>query len=80
MDLIIELIFRGLIVNVLGLYSRFYFFKLIGKEKQIDYLLGEKNKNNNTESISQHAFNIIIGLIVFAIISFAIAYLVWGDW
>lgn len=80
MEIIIELIFRGLIVNVLGVYTRYYFFKLIRKGKSIEYLLGEKYQKDSSDIISQHFFNIFIGLITFALISFFIAYLVWGDW
>ncbi|MBD0833799.1 hypothetical protein G3567_13115 [Psychroflexus sp. YR1-1] len=80
MEIIVELIFRGLIVNVLGVYTRYYFFSLIGQKKSIEYLLGEKNRKDSSDIVSQHFFNVFIGLITLAIISFAIAYLVWGDW
>lgn len=78
MGILLELFFRGLIVNVLGLYTRYYFFKLIAKEKNIDYLLGDKVLKDKTDLIFQHIFNVVIGLIMFTAISFAIAYLVWG--
>ncbi|MCX7552108.1 hypothetical protein [Xanthomarina sp. F2636L] len=80
MEIIVELIFRGLIVNVLGVYTRYYFFKLIGQTKSIEYLLGEKNRKDSSDIISQHFFNVFIGLMTFALISVSIAYLVWGNW
>mgnify|MGYP000566081027 CR=1 FL=1 len=49
MGILLELFFRGLIVNVLGLYTRYYFFKLIAKEKNIDYLLGDKVLKDNPD-------------------------------
>jgi hypothetical protein len=80
MDFLVEVIFANLIINFLGLNTRYYFFKLIGQEKERDYLSGEKTNYDSTDKISQHVFNIIIGLIVLALISFTVAYLVFGDW
>lgn len=75
-EFFIEIIFRGLIVHFFGLYPRYYFFKSIGKEKDIKYLSGEKKLHDSTDIIQQHVFNIIIGLILFTITSFSIAFLV----
>ena len=76
-EFFIEIIFRGLIVNVFGLYPRYYFFKLIGKEKDIKYLSGEIQINDSTDIIQQHIFNVIIGFIVFFVISYGIVYVVY---
>ncbi len=78
MDFLIELIFRGLIVNFLGVSTRYYFFKLIGKPKSIKYLSGEIIKKDSTDLVQQPIFNIVIGLIVFCVISFSIAYMVFN--
>lgn len=80
MEIIVELIFRGLIVNLLGVYTRYYVFKFIGQEKSIDYLLGTKNRKDNSDNMSQNFFNASIGLITFVLISTSIAYLVFRDW
>jgi uncharacterized membrane protein len=79
MEILVELFFRGLIVDFFGLYSRFYFFKLIGKKRTLTYLKGEEKKTDSTDTISQHVFNVVIGLITFISLSFFVAYLVWGE-
>lgn len=78
MDILIEVFFRGLIINFLGLYTRFYFFKLIKQNKTKLYLSGEeKSMNDKTGIITQHVFNVVVGLITFAILSFSIVYIIW---
>jgi len=78
MDIIFELIIKNLIVNFFGLYSRYYFFKLIGNSKDIKYLSGDKTKYDSNDIVQQPIYNVIIGLVVFAGISILIAYLVYG--
>ena len=80
MDFLIEAFIGSLIINFLGLNTRYYFFKLIGQEKEKDYLSGEKTMYDSTDKISQSIFNLIVGLVVLALISFTMAYLVFGDW
>ncbi len=77
-EIFIEIIFRSLIVHGLGVYTRFYFFKLIRKPKSMKYLTGEKNVHDSTDKVQQPVFNAIIGLTVFALISISIAYLVYN--
>lgn len=61
-----ELFLEGYVANTVGLYSRYCFFKLIGKKKSINYLSGKgKDKINNT---SQLFFNSIIGMLVLSIV------------
>jgi len=76
MELIVELIFRELIVNVIGLYTRYFFFKIIGVEKSIDYL-SAKNKNGY-KNFSQNGLNGLVGLIIFCFLSVCIAWLVFS--
>jgi hypothetical protein len=60
-----ELFIEGYVANTVGLYSRYYFFWLLGKKKSINYLSGKgKDKINNA---SQIFFNSIIGLLVLAL-------------
>nr|WP_320036517.1 hypothetical protein [uncultured Bacteroides sp.] len=60
-----ELFIEGYVANTVGLYSRYYFFWLLGKKKNINYLSGKgKDKINNA---SQIFFNSIIGLLVLAL-------------
>ena len=74
MNLVFELFLRGLIVDFLGRYTRFLFFKAIGKPKTMEYLTASKSKDNYF-LVSQHMSNVIVGLLVFCGLSFGIAYL-----
>lgn len=73
-ELVVEIVFRWFIVRVIGVHSRYVFFKLIGKEKSMDELNGDAGK---TES-SQDFHNAITGLIIFCLLSVGIAYLVFS--
>ncbi|OBX23176.1 hypothetical protein [Bizionia algoritergicola] len=74
MDIIVELFFRGFIVDVLGKNLRFLFYKIIGQPKSMKYLTADKT-SDNYQMISQHMSNVIVGLIIFSGISTLIAYL-----
>jgi hypothetical protein len=76
MDIIIEIFLRGIIANFFGLYTRYYFFKLIGKPKSIKYLQGRESKDVDT--ISHHVINVCLGIVVFAIITIPLVYFYFG--
>jgi len=76
MNLFIDLILRRIIVRVLGLYTRYFFFYTIGKKKTIKYLSG--NTKELSTSLSQDFKNAIVGTISFVFLSIGIAYIVWG--
>ena len=76
MDIIIEIFLRGIIADFLGVYSRYYFFKIIGRPKSIKYLQGRESKDVDT--ISHYVINVCLGIVVFALISFSIVYLYFG--
>jgi len=57
-----ETIFGGFISNILGVYTRYYFLKLIRKEKTLEYLRG--NSDDGSNNINQSFINTFIGLIV----------------
>lgn len=73
MDFIIEIILRGFIANTLGLYTRYFFFKIIGKNKTIKYLSGERK--DAMTNVSQNMANTVVGLIVFVPLGIGIAYI-----
>lgn len=75
MDLFIEIIFRGLIINIIGLYSRYYFFLLIGKKRELKYLEGA-GSTNKSHNVSQEMLNGIVGLTIFCLSSVLIAWLI----
>ena len=78
MAFLVEIILKELIANVLGIYTRFYFFKLIGKPKSIKYLWGELTKKDNIRSFEQGMINIIVGVVLFISLSISIAYLAYS--
>jgi hypothetical protein len=77
MDLIVELFFRGLIVDLLGKNTRYLFYKIIGKPKSMKYLTSGK-KTDHYEMISQHMSNVMVGLIIFIGISILLVYLIYS--
>lgn len=73
---ILEIFLGGFIANVLGLYTRYLFFRLIGKRKSIKYLSGESK--DQISNISNNFLNTTVGLIVFLLLFVGIAYLVYS--
>ncbi|MGG5487410.1 hypothetical protein [Gaetbulibacter sp. PBL-D1] len=78
LEFFVEIIFRGIIVHVIGLYTRYYFFKLIGKKKDLKYLSGDKVINDKINSVQQPFYNAIVGIITFCALNFSIAYMVFS--
>lgn len=62
----------GFIVGVIGVYSRYYFLKLIGREKSLDFLSG---KNDSDGGMSQGFVNALVGLPMTCLLFIGIAYL-----
>jgi len=73
MDFFLEIIIGGIVANFFGLYTRYFFFKLIGRKKTIKYLSGEI-KDEQT-SASQKFFNVITGMASFSLLVIGIVYL-----
>jgi hypothetical protein len=71
MDFFIEIIFGRIIVRFFGLYSRFLFFKIIGKNKSLKYLSGEASKKEQ-DGLSQDFFNALVGVFVFSVLAVGI--------
>ncbi|NQX85929.1 MAG: hypothetical protein HRT67_08490 [Flavobacteriaceae bacterium] len=74
MELFIEIVFRWLIVRILGIHTRYLFFKLIGKKKSMDYLSGVTGKIESPQDF----YNAVTGLIIFCLLSVGIAYIVFS--
>lgn len=75
--MIMELFFRAIIVQVIGVYSRYIFYKIIGRKKSIEHLSGA-DENDGISGTSQAFFNALVGLIVFCSLAVGIAYLVFS--
>ncbi|WP_379968029.1 hypothetical protein [Epilithonimonas sp. UC225_85] len=73
MEALFEIIIRGLIINFLGVNTRYYFFKIFNKDLQKKDL--ENNKSDVLDSFGQGFYNFFVGLSVFSILSIGIAYL-----
>jgi hypothetical protein len=74
MEILIEIIFGRIIIRFFGVYTRYFFFFLIGKRKNIKYLSG--NTKEHITSLSQDFSNAVVGLISFSFTAIGIAYLV----
>ena len=79
MEFLTEIVFRWLIVRIIGIYTRYYFFKFIGNKKEMDQLNGDKSSKNDA-NFSQDFYNALVGLLVFCSISVGIACLVFSNW
>lgn len=72
MEALFDVIIGGLIINFLGVNTRYYFFKIFNKN-----LKKEDFKNDQKDigaSFSQGFYNFFVGLIIFCILSTGIAY------
>jgi uncharacterized paraquat-inducible protein A len=74
MELVFDLFFRRLIINTVGLYSRYVFFRIIGRKKEVNFLSG-MNKRSSSGNYSQGFYNSIIGIIMSLILIFLIVIL-----
>lgn len=61
MDILFELFVKRLIIRFFGLYSRYIFFKIIGKKKTLEYLSGENKKQISNSN--QDFLNALVGLV-----------------
>jgi len=77
MEVIFELIVRGIIVNFFGMNTRYHFFKLIGREKSKAYLSGELEKEDSVNQFSQSLLTMLVGLISFISFSFFAVYILY---
>ncbi len=74
MEAIFQILIESILVNFLGLNTRYYFFKLIGmKKSKKDLSLKPQKRSNNF--ISQYMLNFAVGLIVFLGLGFVISLL-----
>ncbi len=75
MDFLIEIVFRGIIVRFFGIYTRYYFWNLFGKKFTLKQLKGKEDTNSQ---YSQDFLNAFVGLTIFCLLSYFIAYLVFS--
>lgn len=70
---LLEAILGGLIINFLGVNTRYYFFKVFNKDlKKEDF---KSNSEDIGASFSQGFYNYFIGLAVFCILSIGLMYI-----
>lgn len=70
MELLFDLFIRRLVIRMFGINARYFFFKMIGKQKTYDELSGVSTKSE----IQQDVINAITGIAVFCSIMACIAY------
>jgi hypothetical protein len=73
------LLFIRSVIRSLGLYTRYLFFRLIGKRRGIDTLTSKlKDDDSNLgENVQQEFYNSAIGIIIFIVLSFIIVSIVY---
>ena len=74
--MILDIIFGAVYFGTVGLYSRYFFYKLIGKGKPLSYLRGLDM--DRLKGDTQRLYNFIFGMIVGSLIIIFIAYLVFS--
>ena len=77
LELVFEIIIINFFANVVGVFARYYFFTLIGKEKTIEYLRGDSKDSDENTNANQILYNAFIGIGLFFIFSFGLACLMW---
>jgi len=62
----------------IGLYSRYFFYKLVGKNRSIASLTNSSGNNKKSENkqLSQDIINAIVGTVIFCIFAILIASIV----
>lgn len=74
MNILLELVFRGIIVRFLGINTRYLFFKILGNEKSKKELSGD-TKGEIEQIFNQGFINAIVGLAMLCLIFFIGGYL-----
>lgn len=74
MEVLFEIIVARFIIRFLGVRTRYVFFKIIGSEKSIKQLRGDDNGYG--KFALNDLSNLLVGFIVFAILSITIFYLI----
>lgn len=62
---IVGLLLLGFIINFVAVRIRYFFLKLIGKKKSIEYLAGDSDDENQGP---QGFYNLFIGLIIIVLL------------
>ncbi|GEM_PF-4909163 len=67
LELLLEVIIIGFISNILGKYTRYYFLKIIGRERSVEYLSG--NSADQSNRVSHGVLNFLVGVgVLFALL------------
>lgn len=66
-------LFYELIMDPIGVYTRYFFFKLIRREKSLEYLRG--NSIDPSNNFSHTTINFMVGIVVLCSVILGIAYL-----
>lgn len=69
---LLEIIFGGLISQILGLNTRYYFFKIFNKNLKKEDFASDQDEING---LGQGFYNSFIGFIVFCLLFFGLTYI-----
>lgn len=79
MEELIGILFAREIIRFVGKYSRYFFFKIIGKDISIEKLSNVSTKEDDfAEAVNQDMLNAIVGMIVFIPLCVVIAFCVFS--
>jgi hypothetical protein len=72
MEILFEIFIRGLIINFLGVNTRYFFFRIFNKNvKKKDF---ENDQEDVGGSFSQGFYNFFIGFFVFLVLTVGVIY------
>lgn len=75
MEVILELIIRGFIINFLGVNIRYQFFRLFRSDVKKENF--EDNQADIGNCFAQGFYNFFVGIISFIVLSFGIVYVLY---
>lgn len=76
MEIILEILIGNIVVNYIGLRTRYLFWKLFGRDYTLQNLSG--NKKRIEQSFTQNLLNGIVGLIISFFLALLIAWIVYS--
>ena len=82
MEELIGFIFIRSLIRTLGLYTRYFFFRLIGKKRMLKTLQGDYSKDEYLylgKNFTQDILNTIIGIIIFCFLTLFIVSIVFRN-
>ena len=74
--MLFDILIGSLYFGTIGLYSRYLFYKIIGKKKSLAYLRGQNM--NELKADAQRIYNLIVGIVIGSVLLIFVAYLIFS--